>query len=455
MKLEEFISQRSNNTIYVNPNAKEEIYIKNDHIYIKCEEIAKFLFLFYSNFNLIIINDLLHGLNIIQKPKPESWELNETLQIDELKPIIDNILKLNKELFEIIISDDNIISMQNISREEFKIVIEEQVFCYTYKLYEILLKRQKSNVITIPYELFQRVEFWDSYLIFENYIYAKQHCLKIFLEFQNLKLESSAPVVLNSNLCIKNLEVQDIFFINNCSRSFAKDPSSFRIENPVLEICFYFDKNKGFDLENKTELRKGSYHHSSTYIEQVIFDVLSILRVSNINYVGLKRIVSLTPGFGGYCIEHFTPYLYSLPFSHHKEKFFLNNDLKEKLKLLHIKYSISQNNVKLTAAIRRFNFAYERKFEEDKIIDYFISLETLLEISNRSKQEQLARKISELLGSNVIEKRKIRSKIVKYYNLRNSINHKNHEINKTMITEANEYLDNALRKLIKINLEEI
>lgn len=459
MKLGEFIKQRHQNTVYLSPEFGIGIEIRNKKLFNKCEEIAKTMHSFYSFNNLKLINDLFDGLHVLGHPDLQIENFNEILGIEEIGPIIKNILVLNQELENIINCDKEILSHQNISPDEFKSVIKVEVPSFTYKLYEILLQKQINNMILEPYNVFKELDFYKCYKIFENYLYAEYQCYKFFLEFQNLEIENDMIIDLDDHLKIKKLDDLEMYLILNR----RKDIFNYRpgiIENPVLEISFKTRKNKGYDMKNKRERESEIFcrnlSHSSEYLDSLIFDVLTVLRLSNINYVGFKREFSMLPGISSFCHESLVPNLYSLPYSNHKEKFIINKDLKYKIIETYLKYSIAKTIPKISAAIRRFNFAYERKFDEDKVIDYFTSIETLFDVKqSRNKGVLLGKEIAEKIGIDNLDKRIIKKRIKKYYRLRNTIIHSNHEVDKKKLNEVHTFLEVTVRKILNVELQSI
>jgi hypothetical protein len=74
-------------------------------------------------------------------------------------------------------------------------------------------------------------------------------------------------------------------------------------------------------------------------------------------------------------------------------------------------------------ALRRFNFAYERKRPEDKLIDYMIGFEALLLKQEQELRYKLALRGSALLGKNPEERERIFGELQGAYKQRNKIVH--------------------------------
>jgi hypothetical protein len=74
-------------------------------------------------------------------------------------------------------------------------------------------------------------------------------------------------------------------------------------------------------------------------------------------------------------------------------------------------------------AIRRFNYYYERPFDEDKILDALIAFENLLLPEKDELSLRLAIRVANLLGENSDEKRTIFEFMRKAYGLRSDIAH--------------------------------
>ena len=94
---------------------------------------------------------------------------------------------------------------------------------------------------------------------------------------------------------------------------------------------------------------------------------------------------------------------------------------------------------KFDVAIRRFNFSYERKLPEDKLIDYIIAFEALFK---GARSKLLALRCAYLLGKDGEERKKIFEILESAYDIRNKIVHGG----------SIESIKEVLNKLKKLNL---
>lgn len=121
---------------------------------------------------------------------------------------------------------------------------------------------------------------------------------------------------------------------------------------------------------------------------------------------------------------------------------------------------VSETNY-IAAALRRFNFAYEREKIEDAWVDYFISLETLFLKESGENFElvhRLSNRISKVLGGDVFPPRKeMKKKIGDWYGIRSKIVHgvtpKSEEL--TQIDELNQKVSASIKWFINsVNRED-
>ncbi|MBX7044026.1 MAG: hypothetical protein K1X85_14105 [Ignavibacteria bacterium] len=207
-------------------------------------------------------------------------------------------------------------------------------------------------------------------------------------------------------------------------------------------------------MKDRSEQKKRSLTHCSEFLDEIIFDILLVLRITNINYVGFKRMFMLYPGTAGWCSEHFVPYLYSLPFVNSSQKYSITQEIADNISENYRMYLRLKKDNRLAAALRRFNFAYERKLNKDKIIDYFISLEILLGVEGKGKGKQLGQKISNLLGKDEVSKKYFEEKIKASYHLRGEIMHTENQIVIEQLNKTTEFLEGVLREIITRKLIE-
>jgi hypothetical protein len=115
----------------------------------------------------------------------------------------------------------------------------------------------------------------------------------------------------------------------------------------------------------------------------------------------------------------------------------------------------------LNMAINRFNYAYERKRQEDKLIDYMVAFEALFMKETQELRHRLSVRIAKFLKGKYDERKELSSKFKKIYDIRskivhgNTINPKNLEklevesLNE-LISEVEEQLRVSIKKIINL-----
>jgi len=82
-----------------------------------------------------------------------------------------------------------------------------------------------------------------------------------------------------------------------------------------------------------------------------------------------------------------------------------------------------QSNPFLKMAISRFNFAYEKKNPEDKLVDYMISFESLFMKETQELSHRLSARISRFIKDDYDERKKLYLDFKKIYGIRSKIVH--------------------------------
>ena len=115
-----------------------------------------------------------------------------------------------------------------------------------------------------------------------------------------------------------------------------------------------------------------------------------------------------------------------------------------------------QNLKFLKMAINRFNFAYEKKYPEDKLVDYMISFESLFLKETQELSHRLSARISRFLKDDYDERKDLYSNFKKMYGIRSSIVHGESISSKSLrkakvesIQELVQKIDALLRESIK------
>lgn len=448
MTLQELLTQRFHNTVYVHPNANKIFTPLNKKVYDKALDIFKVLYDLYAKYPIKLLNELHVGLSyfmLVDKKIDIKKELNG---VEELEPFFTDIFQKSKELYDLICNDEVILQKQNISIQDFNKFVLRENSGFIYKLYMRLGQIQDNKYIPFHYNILIVSEFNTYYKVFEEYLYAEYHFFKIFVEFQNLDLPRGQEIILNHRFKIKWLdEFEWHNFINREINSQLQRYTG-NIENPVLEVSLRAKKINNYNMNIDSECEDSTFHHSDKLLDKFIYDVLTVLRLYSENYIGFQKVFSRPPNLYSVYFEHFLSYLYSNTLTRTNSKYQLSISQELGLSKLFKKYELSKKEKALSLAIRRFNSTYERNENEDKLIDYFIALEALYHIDGNRKHVELSKKISEDLGKDDVDKRTIRKNITKYYGLRNSIIHDPNIDRKTIILESVEYLNYILRSLI-------
>ena len=113
----------------------------------------------------------------------------------------------------------------------------------------------------------------------------------------------------------------------------------------------------------------------------------------------------------------------------------------------------------LKMAIERFNFAYEKRSQEDKLIDYMISFESLFMKEDQELSHRLSVRVSRFIKGEYIERKELFSDFKKIYNIRSrivhgeSFNHKNLRKLKVeslseLVSKVEEHLRVSIKKFI-------
>jgi hypothetical protein len=119
-------------------------------------------------------------------------------------------------------------------------------------------------------------------------------------------------------------------------------------------------------------------------------------------------------------------------------------------------YDFNKNR-SVDIAIRRFNYAYEKKMVEDKLIDYIITLEALFlkEEENNELNYRIALRTALFIGSKKQEINQIRENIKKAYDIRSKIVHGSSKIKHEKLQELTykmeEYDRLSIRKFLFLN----
>ncbi len=280
---------------------------------------------------------------------------------------------------------------------------------------------------------------------------------KLYNDIEEFFYNDKVPMAYK--IPIRDLQVNStIDFGNNIKiRPMVQDEIDFfqRIENfgmlgygeynftHVIEQIFYEDKIIG---ENPTPQKITT--NNFEMLEKLI-SALRLFKKGEFQYIIFEKTLALGfPDMGktysqkSVRLSHFPHTKYILSDEEISElqkfwKFFLNS-----------RYHLSKP---MDLAIRRFNFAYDRINDVDKIIDYLIAYESLFFKNEKQElREKISRRVAKLL-ENDFEKRKILAHEIKdIYDKRSSIVHGDEaSITDTFTTRVEEILRTAIKEFLK------
>lgn len=112
------------------------------------------------------------------------------------------------------------------------------------------------------------------------------------------------------------------------------------------------------------------------------------------------------------------------------------------------KFDHLNQSTKLSMAIRRFNYGYERDRPEDKLLDYMIAFEALFTKTGKNTSEishKLSVRIARLLKSDYIDRETIMQRMKKFYGKRSGVVHGDeHELDREVVNNIEEYLRKSI-----------
>lgn len=268
---------------------------------------------------------------------------------------------------------------------------------------------------------FERI-FLEEYQRYEKYLYDASVSDFLICQLQNFI--GSRTFELESRLSIRKIEQEEF--------------------HSMVEA----DERYGYELESYPEFIVHMPIENKNWRKHLI-RLVTALRLLKKERIGLMRIyyASALPCrpwkivealAGTKFVEEPTPSVFNLSASDEKE-------LKHLWFLLDRVREVGYLNV----SMRRFNFAYERERLEDRWIDYFISLESLYSKTDELTEvtHRLATRISRALANgSLMEKKRFRQKIKKWYTIRSKIVH-GMQVN--LSPEQLQDLEEVLRKSLK------
>lgn len=305
-----------------------------------------------------------------------------------------------------------------------------------------------------PFEFNSNV-FDCVYARIEDFFYCEKIKFVLSAPLQNFQCELE-KIELTKDLRIVRMSKQEREDLWRGSRYSGWIPDNLL---PHLTHCLQlnFEKPKIFE-DASQKINQNSLQEIPTEIARATFDeVVSALRLFKPGIVGFSMIIT-TPitwfPYGGgstnWYGKHFEPSRFILTEPEVKEFKALFQEFSQKESLL-------QDSSFINLALRRFNYAHERKRPEDKLIDYMIALETAYIVDDPGEYGyKIAIRAASLLGKTLHEKEEIFLEIKKAYHLRSKIVHGSKKVGDKNsisiqdVSKIEQYVRNSIIEFIKL-----
>ena len=307
---------------------------------------------------------------------------------------------------------------------------------------------------TKPFEFNDEI-FDRTYAKIEDFFYCENIKFVLSAPLQNFQCELE-KIRLAKHLRIVRMSRQEREDLWRANRYSGWIPDSLL---PHLTYCLQlnFEKQKIYE-DTSQKINQNPPEETPAEIARATFDkVVSALRLFKPGIVGFSMIIT-TPitwfPYGGgstnWYGKHFEPSRFILTEPEVKE-------FKALFQELFQKGSRFESSDFPSLALRRFNYAYERKRPEDKLIDYMIAFEALyLKGDPGEYGYRMAIRAASLLGKTPEDKKQIFSEITTAYRLRGKIVHGSKEImekNSISIQEVSkieQHLRHSIQELISL-----
>lgn len=298
------------------------------------------------------------------------------------------------------------------------------------------LSRFVEEIKSFNYSDEDFIEFYKQY---EDYLYAKELKFKSFSHLENFQCELD-EIDLGDNLKIRKYSKVEIERLWHYSMNI-----------PLREILYM-----NFFIEIVYSTKKGeplSHKHSNEIFNKFI-SCMRLLKSGNCGFNMLYEIPLMWSNTGISAGGS----LYKKTFL--GEKYELNKSEIERLRKFWNDFKKIDNNCDfLSIAIRRFNYAYERKRQEDKLIDYITAFEALFSEGSGDLRYKIPIRVARLLETDIGPRKKVQSNMKAGYDARSNIVHGNKHIKnvdatyddgskKISLSEFNTIMEEYLRKSI-------
>ncbi len=299
------------------------------------------------------------------------------------------------------------------------------------------------NQLYLKNPVFIQTIFNEQYEAFEELFYSDNLRFVDTVRLYNFEA-SSEKIVLNNGLSIKRFpvvvdeqtKIQQIQF---------KPYIQFSKSDYIIEKFYTRTKRVGnaktpFDVD----LVSKEANESGDLFDQII-KALRIMKNSAVyrDHVISTEMLTFTPYAG--IISRF-PFLENTVIGN---KLVISKD--EDKELISIFENISKNeNKSFQIASNRLGFGLERRFDEDRLIDYMIGLESIYLPDGQDELTfRLSLRIAFLMGKDVAERKDIFRFIKKMYHLRSKLVHgKKYDLTKDDVARIEEILRRSLKMFL-------
>jgi hypothetical protein len=321
--------------------------------------------------------------------------------------------------------------------------------------------------MTLPFSFLQKylersetMEFEDEvfkelYESLENYLFCDSVTHRTFIILSNLNIESKDMVF--NDVKLAHISEKDFTkLISGFSHIHKSNPFEFTPKKMLLERKYKMIKNP----ESKNFYRNKEQKENTTNLFNKIMLSFRLFKKGAIGYNAIydQNISEWRHGLAR-SSPHPMPHFFGLSYKLNKTE---ENELKRFWKFIK-EVKIGDIDKNLNLAIRRFNSAYEKKNDEDRLIDCVIALESLLSKKgerNIPLRFKLGIRTALLLGKNTEEREIIKQEIQEIYDARSRMVHGGEVTKlgvfkdlKDLVDSAEEYVRMTIKALLQLDIK--
>ena len=240
----------------------------------------------------------------------------------------------------------------------------------------------------------------------------KDKQIKVIAPLENFEC-ARQPIDLGGNLRIREISDEERESIRDASR---RGPNLMPPHGPIAGLKYGLET---FFKSNERVL----VQIADSSIIKTVYGAVSALRLYKAGNVGCNMLLS----FNSNPIISFSGGLPNLGFPVLPKEYMLaDTEIKQFMTFWNIfkVVDITKEGLEfLEAAVRRFNYAYERQKGEDKLVDQMISFESLFLTNERELGFKLSLRVAVFLAKENDEREKICRNLRNAYRIRNKIVH--------------------------------